>query len=313
MQPHYALRRTLALSVLLAFVVLVVLLARGCDGVADPGSGASAQEPPAPTPAPAELPGGGRQIFPGRRIVAFYGNPADDELGALGIGSPADAARRLARQAKPYERPKRKVLPAMELLVDVANADPGDDGLYMRRESSKVIRRYLRAARKAGALLVLDIQPGRASFLPEVKRLRRWLREPDVGLALDPEWHVSAPDVPGRVIGSVDASDVNAVATWLDRLTGRLDLPQKLFVIHQFTEDMIARKELLRPRRHLATVINADGFGSAPVKKAKYREFARGARWTFDGFKLFYREDAGLMTPRQVLRLRPAPDVIVYE
>ena len=60
-------------------------------------------------------------------------------------------------------------------------------------------------------------------------------------------------------------------------------------------------------------VLNADGFGSAPVKQAKYHAFARAARSLDHGFKLFYREDAGLMSPAQVLRLRPAPSVVVYE
>jgi hypothetical protein len=32
-----------------------------------------------------------------------------------------------------------------------------------------------------------------------------------------------------------------------------------------------------------------------------------------DGFKLFYHEDTGLMSPAQVLRLRPRPELIVYE
>ena len=49
---------------------------------------------------PVELPRGGRRLLPDRRIVAFYGAPQDDELGALGIGTPASAARRLERQAQ---------------------------------------------------------------------------------------------------------------------------------------------------------------------------------------------------------------------
>jgi hypothetical protein len=313
MANPYVLRRTVAVAGLVAFVVLVALLARGCGGDDREATGARAQGVKVAQAPPPELPGGGRQIFPRRRIVAYYGNPADDQLGALGIGSPRSAGRRLLRQARAYERPRRKVLPAMELIVSVANADAGEDGLYRRREGFPVIRRYLRAARAIGALLVLDIQPGRAAFMPEVKRLRRWFREPDVGLALDPEWHVAAPNVPGQVIGSVDAADVNAVSAWLDALAERRNLPQKLFIIHQFTDNMIAGKEQLRPRKNLATVLNADGFGTAPVKKAKYRAFTRGVRWTFDGFKLFYEEDVGLMSPRQVLRMRPPPDVIVYE
>ena len=43
---------------------------------------------------------------------------------------------------------------------------------------AEIINRYLRAARKAKAILILDIQPGHADFMSETKRLRRWLKEP---------------------------------------------------------------------------------------------------------------------------------------
>src|SRR4051794_18393155 len=145
MPNPYALRRAAAGGALALVVALLLLVVRGCGGDAQDGTRAAGAPEPTATPKPAELPGGGRQIFPGRRIVAFYGNPADDELGELGIGTPAQAGRRLLRQARAYERRKRKVLPVMELLVDVANAAPGDDGLYRRRETSRVVRRYLRA------------------------------------------------------------------------------------------------------------------------------------------------------------------------
>jgi hypothetical protein len=175
-----------------------------------------------------------------------------------------------------------------------------------------VIRRYLRVARRHQMLLVLDIQPGRSDFFTETTRLERWLREPDVGLALDPEWRVSAPEVPGQVIGHVGAREVNATSAWLAQLVARHALPQKLFIVHQFTDDMVDDKQLKR-RGELAMVLNADGFGTKPVKVAKYHAFTRAARSYHQGFKLFYKEDVGMMTPRQVLRLRPAPDVVVYE
>jgi hypothetical protein len=47
---------------------------------------------------------------------------------------------------------------------------------------------------------VLDIQPGRGDFLTEVRRYERFLREPDVGLALDAEWSMRAGQVPGETI-----------------------------------------------------------------------------------------------------------------
>src|SRR5688500_260576 len=194
---------------------------------------------PTATPGPPELPRGGRSIFPQHRVVAYYGAPQDEELGALGIGTPAAAARRLERQAKAFARPDRPVLPALELIAVIANADAGEDGMYRTRQPDAVIRRYLRAARRAKALLLLDIQPGAADFFTEATRLERWLREPDVGLALDPEWRVQAGQVPGQVIGRVDSREVNAVTAWLAQLAEREDLPEKLVVIHQFTDDMV--------------------------------------------------------------------------
>jgi hypothetical protein len=305
-------RRLVAGAVLALMLVAAVLVVRAVAGGSDSAAPAPDETSAAAEVARAELPRGGRSVLPEHRVVAYYGAPQSDELGALGIGSPGQAARKLIRQARPYERPRRPVLPALELITVIANADAGEDGMYRTRQQSKVIARYLHAARRHKMLLVLDIQPGRSDFFTETTRLERWLREPDVGLALDPEWRVQAGEIPGQVIGQVGAREVNATSAWLAQLVARHDLPEKLFVIHQFTDDMIDDTQL-KPRDQLAMVLNADGFGSPEVKVAKYHGFARAAPSLEQGFKLFYREDAGLMSPRAVLRLRPAPDVVVYE
>jgi len=100
---------------------------------------------------------------------------------------------------------------------------------------------------------------------------------------------------------------------WLDQLVQKRNLPQKLFLIHQFTNDMVDDAQL-KPRRGLAMVLNADGFGTQANKNSKYRAFTKSPRKFFhQGYKLFYREDTDLMSPRQVLRLRPPPDVVIYE
>ena len=297
-----------AAALALASATAGALIGAGGDGAV---STSAAEELPA-LPKPVELPRGGRDIFPKHRVVAYYGAPQSEELGALGIGTPASAARRLERQAKAYVRPNRPVLPALELIAVIANADAGQDGLYRTRQTDAVIRRYLRAARRAKALLLLDIQPGASDFFTEATRLERWLREPDVGLALDPEWRVGPGEVPGKVIGDVDSREVNAVTAWLEKLSAENDLPEKLVVIHQFTDDMVD-DSTLKARDGLQIVLNADGFGTAPVKKSKYDAFTRRAPGFEPGFKLFYEEDVGLMTPRHVLRLRPPPDFVVYE
>jgi hypothetical protein len=309
--PVIARRRLLAAGALLVGLAAIAAVAGALLGGGDDPKRDTAAKP-TPTPAPPELPRGGRELLPRYRIVAYYGAPQARELGALGIGSPDAAARRLSRQARPYGRKHRPVMPALELITVIANADPGEDGMYRSRQSDAVIRRYLRAARRHDMLLLLDIQPGRSDFFTETIRLRRWLREPDVGLAIDPEWHVTAGQVPGQVIGAVGSREVNATSAWLAQLVARRRLPQKLFLVHQFTDDMVDTAALKR-RDGLAMVMNADGFGTQPVKVAKYRLFTRQARDLFQGFKLFYEEDVGMMKPRRVLRLHPPPDVVVYE
>jgi hypothetical protein len=303
-------RRLVALALLAALVALTLIVA--CGGGRDQGA---ASAPGAGRPdagPPPQLPRGGREVLPRYRVVAFYGNPTSAELGTLGIGRPDAMVARLERQARPYDRHRRPVMPALELISVVAASDPGEGGRYSLRAGDAVIARYLRAARRAKALLLLDIQPGHSDFFTETVRLRRWLRQPDVGLALDPEWRVGPGQVPGQVIGRVDSREVNATTAWLAQLVASHNLPQKLVVIHQFTDDMVD-ETALKARRGLAMVLNADGFGSAPVKISKYHRFTRQSPGFGSGFKLFYHEDLGLMSPRRVLHLRPPPDFVVYE
>jgi hypothetical protein len=307
-QHIYWRRRLTLLALVAAVIVAAAVLVGSGDGAPQPTAADDAAAPPPPR----ELPRGGHSILPEFRVVAYYGAPQSRELGALGIGSPRGAARRLERQAESYGTKRRPALPALELITVIANADPGEDGMYRSRQRDAVIRRYLRAARRAKALLLLDLQPGRSDFFTEATRLEKWLREPDVGLALDPEWRVQEGEVPGQIIGSVGAREVNATSAWLAQLVAEHDLPEKLFVVHQFTDDMVPEQELKR-RDGLAMVLNVDGFGGQEIKKAKYRDFTRQARDFFHGFKLFYEEDTDLMRPRQVMRMRPKPVLVVYE
>ena len=279
------------------------------------GAAASAQEP-APAEAPrAELPRGGRSVLPQNRVIGFYGAPQSRNLGELGIGTPASAAKRLKRQIRPYKRlSEEPILPVFELLGTIALASPGEDGKYRARQPNSVIRKYARVAKRNEFLLMLDIQPGRSRFIDEVKHLRRWLELPYVSVALDPEWNMGRNGTPGERIGHVSATMVNRVTRYLTGITRERDLPQKLVVVHQFTDSMIRHKDDLKVRPGVDMVLNADGFGTREAKTSKYEQLSPSRRsGLFPGFKLFYEEDDGLMSPKQVMRLRPEPDFIVYE
>jgi hypothetical protein len=305
----YRRRRLTALGIATGVVVLAILLIGSCGSDDKPASARKRDKPLV-----VNLPRGGRRIFPDFRVVAFYGAPQDKQLGELGIGTPARAGRKLLRQARSYARRTRPVLPAMELIASVAANAPGTDGLYRTQQTPRTINRYLRAARRIKALLVLDIQPGHSDFMSEAQRLAPWLGQPDVGIALDPEWHTPGA-VPGSVIGSVTAAEINQVSEFVSGIVRARKLPEKLFLIHQFTDGMIQGKDQVLPRPGLAMTFNVDGFGDRPNKLSKYAAFTAQTRGRpfDDGYKLFYHEDTNLMGPADVMRMQPRPDLIVYE
>jgi hypothetical protein len=222
----------------------------------------------------------------------------------------------LVKQAAEYDRPNRPVLPAFELIGTLATRSPGEDGLYRVRMSDSLVGGYLDTARHYKMLFVIDVQPGRADFLPEVKAWEKYLRDPDVGLALDPEWHVEGDEIPGGgFVGSTTAKTVNAVGDWLASLVRKYHLPQKLFIVHQFTADMIEHKASVKSWPELATVFDVDGFGSRETKIQKWNQLTadEGPNHHYHGFKLFYDWDSDLMGPRAVMRLKPKVDLIVYQ
>jgi hypothetical protein len=258
------------------------------------------------------LPLGGRTVFPRYRVVAYYGASAGPGLGVLGAAAPDPIAARIKAAAAPFATAGRPVQPAMELIVTVASATPGPEGTYSLPLSPETVARYHAAARRHHLLLLLDLQPGHAGFLAQAQRYERFLREPDVGLALDPEWSMDPGQRPGQVIGHTDAATVNRVSGWLAGVVRRHDLPQKLLVIHQFTVPMVTGRPAVLARPGLATVFHVDGFGTRRAKTEKYT-LLHGRPPFFSGLKLFYRQDVGLMSPAAAMALRPRPDLITYQ
>ena len=284
-------------------------------------TGASTPSPSASTPAApeaerVELPRGGREVFPRYRLVGYSGLTGAATLGRLGTGPLDQRVREMERRARPYAT-DREVLPVLEVIATIVQADPGRDGTYRTRISDDEIAVYLKAARKGRALLLLNIQPGRADFLDEAKAYKRWLKEPDVGLALDPEWAMGPNQVPGAVFGRTTGRELNGVAAYLADVVADHDLPEKVLVYHQLAPYIVRQESGLRRHEGVALVKSVDGIGSRGAKTATYKAVNRTTPdHVHAGFKLFYTEDAregALMTPKQVLALKPRPEYVLYE
>jgi hypothetical protein len=307
-------------AVLLAVSVAAVGLALGRQP--GPGRRAGAAASPAAQPVttlpvatattlppPPELPRGGRRLFPRSTVVGFYGMPG---LDVLGSGPPDLVGQRLLKVAKPYTRPGRPIMPMFELIATIAHPFPTPSGLYRTHQEDEVVQQYLKAVRRIDGLLVLDIQPGRDDFLSSLRHWERYLREPDVGVAIDPEFAMGPGQVPGRQLGHTNAAAINRASAYVAELVRRHRLPQKLFMVHQFEDSMIGDKAKIAIRPGLAMAWNADGFGARSAKLDDYRSYTRDRRF-HPGLKLFYENDVNLMSPREVLMLKPAPRVINYQ
>jgi hypothetical protein len=296
---------------------------RGSGSEAD-GSGESGGDDAAggaasagvPTGGPGQLPRGGARLFPRYRLVGYSGGPQSEAFGRLGIGDLDARVTEIERRGAAYAA-GREPLPVLELIAVIAQARAGADGKYRLRTDDAVVDEYLAAARRHRALLLLNIQPGRADFLAEVKALERWLVEPDVGVALDPEWAVGPRQVPGRVYGRTTGKELSRVAAYLQSLVRKHGLPQKAMVVHQLAPRIVTDFGAVGRHPDVAVILSVDGIGARVDKVATWRRLVADLPSpVHPGFKLFFEEDTesgALMTPQQVLALRPQPEYVLYE
>lgn len=274
-----------------------------------------------PAFAPGRAPGGGGGtggetefddlLFPDNIYVTLYGAP---QLPATEVGksSPQEAARKAVEQSKPYGRKgDRGVVPGIDLIGTVATASPGPDGKYRTRQPDPVISTYLEATREVDGRLMLDIQPARSNVLTEIVALKKWIVEPDVDVAIDPEWNVGPKGVPGQDSGSITANEINMASLRLNRIVENESLPPKVLIVHQFTKKMIKRRSAIKQRDGVQVLLNFDGIGSPKAKEAGF--VALATEGLFNGFSIFYSLDTMIVRPRTVLKLLPTVDFLLYQ
>lgn len=267
---------------------------------------------------PYPLPGA---ILPFKRIVAYYGNLYSKKMGVLGEYAPKEMLRMLSGEVTKWEKadPKTPVQPALHYIAVVASGDPGKDGKYRNRMPDKQIDSVLKiAAMKKDMIVFLDIQVALSNIRVELPRLEKYLKLPYVHLGIDPEFSMKNGVLPGKRIGTYDAEDVNYCSDYLAQLVRTYHLPPKVFIVHRFTRLMLTNSKNIKLRPEVQMVINMDGWGEPDLKKGSYRYFVHNEPVQFTGFKLFYKNDLKkaphvMMTPQDVLKLKPQPIYIQYQ
>jgi len=258
-------------------------------------------------------------LLPCHRIVAYYGNPNSNRMGALGEFPRDEMLRRLQAEVRRWSEadPTTPVIPALHLIAVVAQGAPGPSGHYRAQISDRQTDSIYQMARSINGVMFIDVQVGTDDIRSLFPRFEEVLKRPDVHFAVDPEFYMRGGVVPGRRIGTMYAADVNWVTDQLARIVRENNLPPKVLVIHRFTRNMVPDAENIHLRPEVELVMDMDGWGAPWLKFDSYRDYIVRHPVEFTGFKLFYHNDTKkgdpLLTPRDVLSLWPAPLYIQYQ
>lgn len=257
----------------------------------------------------------GVSMLAGNTLVAYYGSPRQPAMGILGEHDAETIAWLLSARAARFDalNGDAGVVPVLHLVYGVAQPETGAAGLYLRYLDDRTVRLYLDLARRYGFALVLDLQIGHSNALAEVLKILPYLEEPDVHVALDPEFALAGGPKPGSAIGTLDASDINAVQWLLGEFTFRRQLPKKVLIVHQFEAAMISDAQSIERSGGVDLVIDMDGYGPADIKTVKYQRYANATYAPYGGIKLFLRHDPDLMTEEQLLDIEPRPVFFLYQ
>ncbi|MBI2953953.1 MAG: LysM peptidoglycan-binding domain-containing protein [Chloroflexi bacterium] len=278
-----------------------------------PSASTEQQNKPQATVRPTPPSAGPGSILAKQLVISYYGNPYTGQMGVLGRYDADAMVAKLKQQAAEYAaRSDRPVKPALQMVAIVAQAGAGADGMYRAKMPDSVIDEYAKLAERNDMLFILDLQVGRSSVQNEVNSVRKFLERPYVHLALDPEFDMGPSQMPGQQIGSTDARHINWAIDELSSIVAANNLPTKILIVHQFMESMITNKTAIKTDPNVDVVIDMDGFGGQAAKISKYN-FVQSVPVQFAGIKLFYREDVDLMTPGQVMQLKPIPDMVIYQ
>ena len=270
-------------------------------------------------PTPDVYPNGGA-LLPFYRILAYYGNFYSPRMGILGEYDKDAVLARLASTTAMWDAadPTTPVMPAIQYIAMVAQGSAGADGAYRAVMPDSEIEKAYAMAKEAHGVLFVDLQVGLSTIEKELPQFEKYLKRPDVHLAIDPEFSMKYGQKPGTVIGTYDAKDINYVINWLSDIVKENHLPPKVLVVHRFTQAMVTNYQAIKPTPEVQVVINMDGWGSKQLKRGTYRRVIEPEPVQFTGVKIFYKNDlkppsTGLLTPAEVLQLNPRPVYVQYQ
>lgn len=260
-----------------------------------------------------------KSILPFKRIVSFYGNLYSKQMGILGELPRAQMLAKLQQEVAAWQQADSvlEVIPALHYIAVTAQQAPGKGNKYRLRMPFHQIDSVLSMAKEINALVFIDVQVGLSTLQQEIPELEKYLKMPNVHLGIDPEFSMKTGHAPGKVVGSFDATDINYTMDYMTKLVKENNLPPKILIVHRFTQNGVTNYKQIKTRPEVQFVMDMDGWGHPPLKIGTYKHFIHKEPVEYTGFKVFYKNDTKnngrLLTPKEILALKPQPVYIQYQ
>ncbi len=262
--------------------------------------------------------------------LTYYGRPGVFVMGILGEMSVVSLTAELKEKARTLDQvngANLRVKPAFHLVHGMATVTPTAEGDYLEYLDDAVVMEYINAGLKENIAVILDVQVGKLSVSDAISNMLPYLKYPNVHLAVDPEFAMSHPNqaVPGNPIGFVTGEQINEAMDTIEQyMTDNKIRGRRIFLVHQFFDEMIVDKESLRwDSPQLELTFCADGWGDPWGKITKYNDFfAENDQVKYTAFKMFYRWDVPVLTDAQSMGVEPfnenlgvkvTPNMIIYQ
>jgi hypothetical protein len=337
-------RIILVSSVFVALVLLGVAMAiwlpvgSSHNTAAKPTTGVSHKPAAAPSPSVAPFDPSVDAVLPTHRVVAFYAVPNAPATGPAYKLTSAMLTR-LRAQGAAYQKldPAHPVALGIDLVVDVPDRFKGKGGTYSHYVADSTINQYVAFCKKNDLLLFLDLNIGWAKPITVLNHFDNYLKLPFVNVAIDPEWMFPRHNgIPGVNLSNVRASDLNPLIEAVAAMPMKYHVPRKIMIVHQYRGDgdgkanpyaagsseIADKRDIVNdPRVDLVIHIDSVGgwAGDIALKEGQYKKWVttdmtKYGNFKYGGFKIFYKLEARhkLMTPKQVMSMKPAPMVITY-
>lgn len=251
-------------------------------------------------------------------LVGYYGRPYSKALGVLGVHNIDKLVEIMNEKKKEFQEvSSQNIVPTFHIIKDIATREPGNDNDYIKPLNEDIIMDYINRAQKENFAVILDVQLGTMTPLEAIEPILKFLKYPNVHLAIDPEFkipkHRRYP--PGKFIGHIFAQDVNKVQEAMQNFMIENNIEgQRMLLIHMFTKRMLRKKEEIKNYDSINLTYNVDGHGRAHTKikiyNSLYNEEAN--KVAQGGFKVFFKNDKKpLMNAKQILGLEPVKGSII--